>query len=392
MKKSIYIIMVLALVLSGCSSFDTSAPIVKASGPEPTVATGLDEAAVMAEGKLMPVNAVDLSFAHAGVVSEVLVSQAQDVEKDTVIARLVGVETATAELSAARLEETLARQAVDDLRRSALLVASTSHAALAAAQKDYESKAVGWNAPPEDDMTRLEQAVADYREAEQDLRDARQRLDNLSDRPAGDSKRTSAHEQYVRELTNLQQEYAGLIENLPGPEERLDGNLSDLLESIAMLELARLEVDRQELGVDQEKLAAAESRLAAAVDRCAAAEAQVNLYGLKAPFSGTVLDLDLKAGETVLPGTPVAFLADVSRWEVETTDLAELDIPLVKPDSPVDIELDAFPGEVFSGRVSQINPVGRERQGDLTYTVTIELDEADPRFLWNMTATVKISQ
>ncbi len=46
--------------------------------------------------------------------------------------------------------------------------------------------------------------------------------------------------------------------------------------------------------------------------------------------------------------------------------------------------------EEFQGTVTEIDPVGREYLGDMTYKVTLTLDEADPRFLWNMTATVNI--
>jgi hypothetical protein len=47
-------------------------------------------------------------------------------------------------------------------------------------------------------------------------------------------------------------------------------------------------------------------------------------------------------------------------------------------------------GEEFRGTVSEIDPVGREYLGDMTYKVTITLEKPDPRFLWNMTAIVNI--
>ena len=56
----------------------------------------------------------------------------------------------------------------------------------------------------------------------------------------------------------------------------------------------------------------------------------------------------------------------------------------------VTVKLDAFPGEEFSAKVTAIDPVGKEYLGDMTYKVTLTLDEADSRFMWNMTATVNI--
>jgi multidrug efflux pump subunit AcrA (membrane-fusion protein) len=95
-------------------------------------------------------------------------------------------------------------------------------------------------------------------------------------------------------------------------------------------------------------------------------------------------------GEIATPGAPIAFLADTSRWTVETKDLAEIDIARVALGQSVTVKLDALPGEEFNGSVTAIDPVGQEYLGDMTYKVTITLEKVDPRFLWNMTAAVDI--
>jgi multidrug resistance efflux pump len=120
------------------------------------------------------------------------------------------------------------------------------------------------------------------------------------------------------------------------------------------------------------------------------ARAVLELYELRAPIGGTILNFDPKVGEMASPGVPVAFLADTSRWTVETKDLAEIDIARVALGQNVIVKLDALPDEQFQGSVTAIDPVGKEYLGDMTYKVTITLEQADPRFLWNMTATVDI--
>jgi multidrug resistance efflux pump len=158
-----------------------------------------------------------------------------------------------------------------------------------------------------------------------------------------------------------------------------------------------LEVSRQnqarldEQNLDPEKLAAAEARLAAATAHVTAAEAALAPYELRAPFAGTVLSFDAKIGEAAIPGLPVAYLANTATWTVETKDLAEIDIARVAPGQPATVKLDAFPGEEFPATVTAIDPVGQEYLGDMTYKVTLTLDQADARFLWNMTATVNIA-
>ena len=96
-------------------------------------------------------------------------------------------------------------------------------------------------------------------------------------------------------------------------------------------------------------------------------------------------------GETINAGIPVAYLGNTNRWKVETKDLAEIDVADVHLGDTVVVKLDAFPDEEFSGTVTKIDPVGKLYLGDMTYQITVTLDEADPRFMWNMTATVTVS-
>jgi len=115
-----------------------------------------------------------------------------------------------------------------------------------------------------------------------------------------------------------------------------------------------------------------------------AARAALANYELRAPFDGTVLSLDIEVGQVV------AFIGNSTLWSVETTDLAEIDIASVSMNDLAVIKLDAFPDEEFTATVTEIDPVGREYLGDMTYKVTLELDDVDERFMWNMTATVII--
>lgn len=70
--------------------------------------------------------------------------------------------------------------------------------------------------------------------------------------------------------------------------------------------------------------------------------------------------------------------------------MSGLDVAKVSVGDPTSVKLDAFPGEEFEGKVTEVNPVGKLYLGDMTYQITVTLNEPDPRFMWNMTAVVTV--
>jgi hypothetical protein len=59
---------------------------------------------------------------------------------------------------------------------------------------------------------------------------------------------------------------------------------------------------------------------------------------------------------------------------------------------PVEVTLDAIAGQTFAGEIINIDLRFVENRGDVTYTVTVKLNESDPRMRWGMTAAVKFSR
>lgn len=386
MKKAFTSIFILiALLLTACGA-DTSTPIV-----EP-VTDVLSATAVTAEGTLMPKQSAELSFAQGGVVKEVFVRSGERVSEGDVIVQLIGADSAKAELAAAQLEQTLAQQALDALYRNALQSSSNIEQALMKAQKAYESEANGWSLGNKEDATDLELSIEDYVTAEEDYRDAQKKLDDVLDLEESDHERKDAQEEYDTQKTTLVDAYADLKTSLAENDKSLDEETANLLSAISNLESARELQERLNTdNLDPEVLAAAQARLDAASAHVVAAEAAVELYELRAPFSGSLLSSDLTVGETVLPMTPVVFVADTSQWIVKTKDLAEVDVANVRVGDSATVKLDAFPNEEFTGTVTKVDPVGKLYLGDMTYQVTITLAEAESRFLWNMTAVVTIN-
>ena len=75
---------------------------------------------------------------------------------------------------------------------------------------------------------------------------------------------------------------------------------------------------------------------------------------IRAPLAGKVLEIHAAAGEYRADTTqPLMTIADLSVvWM--SSDVPEIAIRLIKPGEPVDIELVAYPGQVFHGRVARL--------------------------------------
>lgn len=114
-----------------------------------------------------------------------------------------------------------------------------------------------------------------------------------------------------------------------------------------------------------------------------------NQSALLAPIDGSVVALNVNAGETVVPGGVIVVLGDLSRFQVETTDLSELEVTRVKVGQPVMISIEAL-GEEIPGKVTEIALVSSTLGGDVVYTVTIQFDEQPQGLMWGMSADVQI--
>ena len=390
MKKTSLTLLVVSIILTSLLSACGATPAPTALAQ--TAEASTNPAIISAEGTLLPATFVELSFAQGGLIAEVLVQPGDNVSVGDVLARLVGTEAVQAELAAAQLEQTLASQALDQLKRNAMFTATQAEKKMLDSQKAYDLLVPGWTLGNTENATDLELALDDYKVAEKSYREARDKLDSLLDKDEDNRERKEAQENLDEELESLSETYADLHEALAENNRTLDDKSTALLNAIAALETNREDLSRlNDQNIDHEKLESAQARLDAAARHAAAAQEALALYELRSPIHGVVQSIQhLKAGEIAAPGLSVIAIADPTQWTVKTKDLAEVDIARVSLGQAAVIKLDSFPGEEFTGKVSAIDPVGVEYLGDMTFQVTITLDNVEERFMWNMTATVKI--
>jgi multidrug efflux pump subunit AcrA (membrane-fusion protein) len=110
---------------------------------------------------------------------------------------------------------------------------------------------------------------------------------------------------------------------------------------------------------------------------------------LTAPFDGTIVSVDIAPAETVVPGQFVIVLGDLSKYQIETTDLSERDVTRVQIGQSANVFIEAL-NEEFTGEVIDIDRVSSTLGGDVVYKVTIELDKQPRGLLWGMSADVQI--
>lgn len=131
-----------------------------------------------------------------------------------------------------------------------------------------------------------------------------------------------------------------------------------------------------------------EGQLSIARAEYAVARAALDKMTVRAPTDGTVLQVNVREGEAVSPGSPQAplQLADLSRMCVRA-ELDERDIGAVKVGQAVMVRAAAFPGREFEGSVSSVAPLiepgrldppGARNQTDVDVVrVVVELKASD---------------
>jgi len=138
-------------------------------------------------------------------------------------------------------------------------------------------------------------------------------------------------------------------------------------------------------------LAVAKAQVQAAEVSVQAARLALEKATLVAPIAGTVAQINLKVGEALDTTRAGVILADFSAWQIETTDLTELNVGRIQVGDPAKLTFDALTDVELAGKVIKIAAIGQNKQSDIIYTVTVAPDTQDERLRWNMTVGVSIT-
>ena len=151
-----------------------------------------------------------------------------------------------------------------------------------------------------------------------------------------------------------------------------------------------------QLAIGKAKVTEARAQVAqarAAADR--AAEDLANAT-IRAPIRGTVLSRDVEIGSPVSSilnlganATLVMTLGDIEQVFVRGK-VDEADIGRVRLGQPARIRVETFKDKVFNGKVTQISPMGVEKDNVTNFEVRVSIDNPGKELKANMTANAEI--
>ena len=153
---------------------------------------------------------------------------------------------------------------------------------------------------------------------------------------------------------------------------------------------------QSQLAISQAKVTEARAQVAqakAAADRAAEDVANATI---RAPIRGTVLSRDVEIGSPVSSilnlganATLVMTLGDIEQVFVRGK-VDEADIGRVRLGQPARIRVETFKDKVFNGKVTQISPMGVEKDNVTNFEVRVSIDNPGKELKANMTANAEI--
>jgi HlyD family secretion protein len=234
---------------------------------------------------------------------------------------------------------------------------------------------------PEAFETRVAQAQADLRAAESAAQVAR---DNLAVRQAELAKARIALDDAGRKLERAR---ALVAQQFLSPAE--------LDTAQAAYDTAQEQVRLAEASVRVNTAQVSNAEALVAQRQAGLRQAQVELAHtvIRSPVDGVVISRNVDVGQTVAASlqAPVLFTIaqDLRQMEVNIA-VDEADVGRVKPGQKVRFTVDAYPGERFSGQVTQIRKAPQTVNNVVTYSVMATAANTEGKLLPGMTANARI--
>ena len=346
MKRKISILILVIVILAGSVGgyyyYRYTAETAQAAD-EPAVQTatvrrGSLVISASGSGSVIAAQVADLAFERSGRLVNLYVKEGDQVEEGDVLAVLKSNESSAAlsyQLSSAKIAVLKAEQSLENLL-------ATDNSSLAQARLDLL-----------DARATLKSLVAQRSK----MNYQRCNQDTIDDYQATYDKAVEAYKRVSDDVRYKAMQTA--LANLNWcaayyTEEEIAAQ--DLKITLAELDVANLEqqIENLQAGADATEIALAEAELENAKAQLAVIEEELKQEELVAPFSGTVMAVDATIGDLVST-SPIITLVDLNHPTLEIF-VDETDINQIGVGYEVEVVFDAFPDEIFIGRVISVDP------------------------------------
>jgi HlyD family secretion protein len=355
LKGTIAMLAAVTIVLAaGCSSGSAGAPGTQVA----TVQRGDLSSTITGVGNLALSDKVDLAFEMDGTVQEVLVTEAQSVSANQVLARL---DTTAWEQEIATLQdaETAAERNVTAKQR-----------AVTAAERNVTSAQEGVT-QAENNVTQAQRTITSKEyallQAEINLNNAQLALEQTE---------ASSTDPLDIKVKQLQVQLAQ--GNVDSAQQDLDdANATAVSDAEQAVEDAKLKVEDAQTAVDDANQAVKDAQKSLQDAQKALADAQAASPEVRAPFDGFITNVNVAGGDEVKKGTVAMTIADPNKFDAEIM-VSEVDILKVQVGGTATVQVEAMPGVSFPASVTQKAPSGTIQSGVVTYQVRVDLTSLTP--------------
>jgi HlyD family secretion protein len=229
----------------------------------------------------------------------------------------------------------------------------------------------------------LEQARLNYRQAQAQLDRA------LNNQKAHIISLGVPAAQIEEAETALEASQVQLIQTEDSLEPRQRSAQAAVAAACAQRDIAQAQLDLLLAGATEAEIAVARANVDQAQVTLDSALLALKRATLRAPFDGTVAQVDIDPGKFSSPQVPAVILVNDKQFTIEA-DVDEADIGWLQVGQDVQITLDAFPGHDLAGNVVAILPSATQDLGVVSYQVTIAIAPTDLPLRSGMTANTEI--
>ena len=186
-------------------------------------------------------------------------------------------------------------------------------------------------------------------------------------------------------------EIESLTDSLTGAQKDLEQGLIDAQAQLSLRTLDYSNASERyavSVGMAEFEAQAAQEDYDDAVAKLNEFDAVLGEQTVNSDYNGVIAEISLAAGDVVDTGTTLVVLSDYDEVTV-TVSLAESDLENVSEGDEVNVSIDAYPDDTFSGMVDEIGDAAYDSSTGTTYAdVTIKLSGDTAKLYDGMTAEI----